>query len=142
MLKLDSLSILNLGEIILKSSSEENLLYEYGFACYNQGLFDKATTLFRLLTIIQPTEFRNWFALGSSLMMSSEHEDALQAFQIAETKDQGDPRSYLHQAECLTKLGLKKEALEKLTIAETLTLKKSYRDKIELLKTYCSTRSK
>ena len=89
----------------MASQAASDLLYEHAYCCYQNGLYEKASAIFRYLTLLQPNDVRNWLGLGSSLMLLSRHEEAESIFTVAIAKNSSDIRPYIYRAECLNKLG-------------------------------------
>jgi tetratricopeptide (TPR) repeat protein len=123
------------------SCDTQHLLYEYGYDAYTHGHFQKAVAVFRFLILLNPNEGRTWFALGSSLMMSSQDHDitqqAIQTFTIAEMHMPSDARPALFKAECLARCGKITDAEIALTTAELLlsdSEKSLLQNQIELIK--------
>ena len=89
----------------MASQAASELLYEHAYCCYQNGLYEKASAIFRYLTLLQPNGVRNWLGLGSSLMLLSRYEEAESIFTVAIAKNSTDIRPYIYSAECLNKLG-------------------------------------
>ena len=98
----------------------ELLLHQFAYGCYQNGLFEKATRTFQLLTMFRATDFRYWYGLGSALMAWNKESEAIQPFRIASVLAKEDPRPRIYLAECLIHEGKKEEAIIILSEAEEL----------------------
>lgn len=102
------------------SEETELLLHQFAYGCYQNGLYEKAVRVFRLLTMFRPTDARYWYGLGSSLMSMKNDSEAIHCLKIASTCAQEDPRPRVYLAECLARSNQKEEALIVLSDVECL----------------------
>lgn len=115
----------------------EEVLHHFAYSCYNQGHFDKAINIFRLLTMFRPNKGAYWYGLGSSLMLKGMLDEAQQAFQLASIHSPDDPRPFAYWAECTARLGDRFKAEEIIFKAELKARDpqyKAFQEQIEVIK--------
>ena len=80
----------------------ENLeaLYALAYTEYNQGNYEKAEELFRLLCNLDHLEKKFWMGLGASRQMLKDWDGAIDAYTITLLFAIDDPIAPLHTAEC------------------------------------------
>lgn len=119
------------------TESSELVLHHYAYACFEQGIWEKAIQTFRLLAMFAPQNGEYWFGLGVSLMKSGSDSEAERAFEIASIQAPEDARPLLYWAETLSRLG--KLELAKLVIQQAEEKAKNgadytLQDKIDVIK--------
>lgn len=77
-------------------------IYHTAYHLYREQQYDQAIHLFRLLTILSPTESKYWKGLGACSQMQDDYEHALCCYTCAQilNTDQPDPYLYVHAADC------------------------------------------
>jgi Flp pilus assembly protein TadD len=101
----------------------EMLLHHQATGYYDARNYEKASGLFRFLTLFCPTNSNYWFGLGSSLMLSGNDLEAVQPFLIATVHAPNDPKACMHLGECYARLGQVQEAQNAFTQADSLCKK-------------------
>jgi len=107
-----------MAEAIFTKESVKSL-YAFAYRFYQNGKYDQAAHFFRLLTVLEPGEKKNWMGLGASLQMDKKFESALEVYGYAALQDENDPYVHFHAAECffaLKKRDKGQEALNSVTI--------------------------
>lgn len=99
---------------------EEHSLYLSAFSLYEKKEYRKSSSVFTRLVLINPFFPAYWKGLAASKQMSSEYEQALQAWALATLLDTEDPMTHLHAAECLSRIDDRKEAQKALDSAARL----------------------
>ena len=98
----------------------EAAIHNFAYSCYQNGLFEKSTAMFRYLAMFRPNDARYWFGLGASLLMQEHIREAEQAFHVASLHNVSDPKAFAFRAECLFRLGETSKAKALLAEAEQL----------------------
>jgi Flp pilus assembly protein TadD len=101
----------------------EQLLHSQAVSQYEARAYDKASGLFRFLTLFCPTNHAYWYGLGASLMLAGCDRDAIQPFQIASVYAPDDAKIRMHLAECHARLGETAIANQAFDEAESLAQK-------------------
>lgn len=117
--------------------SSEKVLHHFAYSCYNQGMWQKAISTFRLLAMYCPQNGAYWYGLGSSLMMHGNDEEAAHAFQIATICSPDDPRPFAFWAECTARQGNKEFAAQIIAQAEVKAKQAEYsafQEQIQVIK--------
>lgn len=117
--------------------SSEQLLHHFAYSCYQQGIWDNAISIFRLLVMIAPQKAEYWYGLGSSLMVIGQDKEAAHAFELATIQNPDLPEPYLHWAECEARLGNNSKAELLIDAAEEKAQNathSSFQDKIDVIK--------
>lgn len=87
-----------------------SLLYSLGFTLYERGDYTDAKTVFQRLVLARPHEKKFWMALGASLQMLRQYEEALTSWAMTSLLHDEDPLPHFHAAECLLALEKVEEA--------------------------------
>lgn len=78
-------------------------LYAKAYQLYNQGLYEEATRLFRLLTAIDGLDFNYAFGLAASLHAQEEYFEAIAIYTYAAHLDIKNPLPHFHMTDCFMK---------------------------------------
>lgn len=102
------------------TESCELLLHQYAYGLYTHGLFAKAATLFRTLTMLCPQKGGYWYGFASALFAAGQLDEAENIFEMATAYSPEDSKSRIYLAECQARLGKVEEAKNSLFIAKKL----------------------
>ncbi len=135
-----------LAEGLEMSAASKEEIYALAYRLYENGKYDEAGQLFRLLTFADLTASKHWMGLGAAYQMLKEYEEAAAAYAAAALTDANNPYAPLHGAECLLELGKWEGALDALLNAEKLTTQiqkhKELLPRIVLLRDACINKKK
>ncbi|MBT7461449.1 MAG: SycD/LcrH family type III secretion system chaperone [Waddliaceae bacterium] len=128
-----------LGEEIPKeydAISEEAIetFYSTAYHFYNNGKYNDALVIFRLLTVLDPMSKRFWMGLAASQQLEKMFGDAMASYGFAALLDDEDPLPHLHAADCAMNLGNLEEAREALLCSKIRALDEGLCNHIALLK--------
>ncbi len=117
--------------------TEEDLFYLYnlGYKFYGVDDFPKSEKIFRRLVVAKPFDVRYWQALGSTLQMQKNYENALLAWSMCALLNKEAPEYHLYAACCLKSQGESDQAIKALTLADKIAKEDSpFRGKIQAYK--------
>ena len=111
--------------------STENIetLYAMAHQMYTRKNYDQASDLFRVLTVVDMANRRNWVALGAALQMLKKYEEAVEMYGVAAVMEPSDPYIHFHASECFFSLGDKEKGLIALASAELTATNQEKKDK-------------
>ncbi|MBM3191817.1 MAG: tetratricopeptide repeat protein [Chlamydiae bacterium] len=95
-----------------------SLLYSLGVNLYEQGDYSQAKLIFERLILAKSHEKKFWMALGATLQMSRQYQEALTSWAMASFMEEDDPLPHFHACECLLSLEDYKEAKKALAEAK------------------------
>lgn len=93
-------------------------VYAVAFNFYQNGKYQEALSIFRLLSLSNPHEQKYWAGLGACHKMLKNYADAVQSYTLAAMIDETDPMIFFHSADCLFSLGMIENALQMLDSVE------------------------
>lgn len=96
------------------SAGEAKTLYAFGHDQYQKARYREASETFLYLVLYSPVDSKNLMALGACFQAQSEFEKAIPFYKLCFELTPADPYIYFYTAECLLRIGHKKEALQKL----------------------------
>lgn len=102
----------SLQELLELSKETLSWLYHSAYTFYEKGEFEKARSLFRLLSILNPNRSDYFMGLGMCYFIRDKIPQAREHFEIARALDSENPESYYFIARCLFMEGNLKEALK------------------------------
>lgn len=79
-------------------------IYAQAYRLYNTGKYSDATHLFRLLIMLNPTEFRYMLGLAACFHMLKEYKNAIQAYTMCAVLDPQSPIPHYHSADCFLQM--------------------------------------
>jgi type III secretion system low calcium response chaperone LcrH/SycD len=79
-------------------------LYGLGFSLYENGKYDDAINIFRLLMMIDKFDYRFAFGLAACFQLAEKPLEAATTYMIASTLDPKNPMPHFHSSECYTSL--------------------------------------
>ncbi|MFM7105349.1 MAG: tetratricopeptide repeat protein, partial [Flavobacteriales bacterium] len=100
-----------LRELIAKDSNNVDAQYYLGLFSVRSGQIDKAMNRFRKVLDLRPDDIRYQIEIGYQLFMLDSTEGAMQCFDRALLLDSTDNNSLFFAAQCMTRLGRNKEAV-------------------------------
>jgi len=86
------------------SADEINELYQQARRLYGQKKYQESSTIFTLLTTLNPNIHYFWIGLGLSHQEIKQYETALVAYDMASWVDQSDPAPFVYAADCYLSL--------------------------------------
>jgi type III secretion system low calcium response chaperone LcrH/SycD len=89
-------------------------LYAQAYHLFNNGKYKDATTIFRLLILLDALEAKYSMGLAACLHMMKEYAGAAQVYAMAGVLDMANPLPYYHASDCWIKLGDTEAALNSL----------------------------
>ncbi|MEM1283715.1 MAG: SycD/LcrH family type III secretion system chaperone [Chlamydiota bacterium] len=100
-------------------------IYSFAYSYYENGWYDEAENLFRLLVSLRIRKYSYWKGLGATLQMLKKYEEAIEAYSWAAITDQSisDPYPHFHAAECFHTMGDYTRGLKALYSAKTIAKK-------------------
>ena len=75
-------------------------LYGQAYRLFNNGKYEEAAMLFRLLIMLDFSESKYHFGLASSVHMKGDYSMAAQLYLLAAISDRGNPTPYYHASDC------------------------------------------
>lgn len=96
-------------------------IYAQAYRLYNTGKYTEAVHLFRLLLMLDPTEFKYMLGLAACFHMLKEYKNAIQAYTMCAILDPQSPIPHYHSADCFIQM---KDFLSAMLCLE-LTLKRA-----------------
>jgi len=106
----------------LNSQKALAALYTMGYQLYENGKYQKAADVFRVLTVLDQSERKYWLGLGASFHMQKEYDRALQSYGYAALLNENDPYAHFHAAECFLSQGKKENGYHVLEVAKSVAL--------------------
>ena len=100
-----------LRELIAKDSNNVDAQYYLGLFSVRSGQIDKAMNRFRKVLDLRPDDIRYQIEIGYQLFMLDSTEGAIRCFDRALKLDSTDNNSLFFAAQCMTRLGRNKEAV-------------------------------
>lgn len=99
-----------LQEIFGFSDNTIDRFYQAGLHSYNTSHFKEASDIFNAISLLAPTKFNVWLALGMAEKQAGHYEKALRAFAMATLVDIDTVVPHIHSAECYLQLHDKSNA--------------------------------
>lgn len=136
--------------ILGMSDESAESLYSQAYLLYNTGKYKDAMQVFRLLTLIDPTESKYIMGLAACFHMMKEYRTASSSYALVSVLDPMNPIPYYHSSDCHLQTGDKISAMTMLELAikragdkpEFSTLKQRAQITLEGLKKELMSRSK
>lgn len=100
-----------LRELIAKDSNNVDAQYYLGLFSVRSGQIDKAMNRFRKVLDLRPDDIRYQIEIGYQLFMLDSTEGAMRCFDRVLQLDSTDNNSLFFAAQCMTRLGRNKEAV-------------------------------
>jgi len=101
-----------LRELIAKDSNNVDAQYYLGLFSVRSGQLDKAMNRFQKVLQIRPDDIRYQIEIGYQMFMLDSMDRAMSCFSRALQIDSTDNNSLFFAAQCMTRLGLKREAID------------------------------
>jgi tetratricopeptide (TPR) repeat protein len=111
---LSALSVKDPLEIHASICSLLELIHDMGLKLLQSKQYEKAQTLFQLLTSLTEKNMSAWLGLGAAYRELDLYEMALKAYDRAEEIDPYEPSHLIYSAECLQRIHQPAKALEKI----------------------------
>ncbi len=118
----------SLQEILQVNGGLLEDIYSLGYGYYNQGRYKEASSLFYMLSHIDPTSYKYLFGLASSLHQQGDYENAAYGYCNAVVLDPENPYPFFYLSDCCLKGGDPESAIEALDfVLEIAEKKEGYR---------------
>lgn len=100
-------------------------MYSFAYGYYEQGRYEEAELLFRILVSVRMKSSLYWKGLGATLQMRKKYSEAIEAYSWSALQDEKfkDPYPHFHAAECLYTLGEVSRGLQALQSAKAIAAK-------------------
>lgn len=98
-------------------------LYAMGYNLYENAKYAEAVDVFRVLTLFEKEQRKNWMGLGAAYQMQKEYDRALQSYAYAALLDENDPYAPFHAAECFFSQEQNEKGSHVLNVAKTIALR-------------------
>ena len=121
----DAFNKQSLQEALSISPETMHLFYVSAYSYYEKQEYNKARSLFRFLTMLNPHHVDYWMGLGICFFVEGRIEDAHGTFEIARALDPTNPETYFFIAKSLFMLGKYNEALKVTEDAENISKRAS-----------------
>lgn len=92
-------------------------IYSFGYRLYNNGKYQQAAPVFRLLVMLEPGQGKYLMGLAACFHMSKEYQNAATTYSLCGLIDLNDPLPYYHASDCYFQLGQKELAVKSLAIS-------------------------
>lgn len=92
-------------------------IYGQAYSLYNTGKYQDASQLFRLLIVLDPTEFKYMFGLASCFHMMKEYMNAAKVYTVCAVLDPQNPIPQFHASDCYIQMRDRFSALIVLELA-------------------------
>lgn len=92
-------------------------LYSQAYLLYNTGKYRDSLQVFRLLTLIDPTESKFIMGLAACFHMMKEYRSASSTYALVSVIDPMNPIPYYHSSDCYIQTGDKISAMAMLELA-------------------------
>lgn len=96
------------------NSSMVEGIYGHAYRMYNSGQYKEASTLFRLLVMLDPTEPKYMLGMGACQHMAKEYSGAITTYMMVGMIDPANPIPHYHASDCYAKLGVIAASIEEL----------------------------
>lgn len=81
-------------------------IYNKAYRLYNAGKYKDASSLFRFLTLVDPTTGRYSMGLSSCFQMLKDYQSAVTSYFMTSILDPKNPMPFYHAADCYIQLDL------------------------------------
>lgn len=92
-------------------------IYSFGYRLYNNGKYNEAAPVFRLLVLLDPGQAKYLMGLAACFHMCKEYRNAATTYSLCSLIDLEDPLPYYHASDCYLQLGEQDMALKCLEIS-------------------------
>lgn len=107
-----------LQDVLEIPDSGVDSLYKGAKYFYEQQLYEEASIVFTILSLLQPAQPIFWLGLGNSEYFLSRYKQALMAYTLASHVDNHEPQYHILAARCHQVMGNRGGALSSLHLAE------------------------
>lgn len=92
-------------------------IYSFGYRLYNNGKYNDAAPIFRLLVLLDPGQAKYLMGLAACFHMCKDYLSASTTYSLCSLIDLDDPLPFYHASDCYLQLGEQETALKCLEIS-------------------------